>query len=171
MTSYIEQINAQIAALQDEIAKLEIAKDVIARLDQRSQKTLTLKANPEKKSGAITIRKVEGKYSPVKEEKTKRGGARTAPVKGITEHYAKRATAVLTVHDGLKTGEIAEKMGLTEQPDKQRLYSVMNKLVTDGRVDKDGDLRHWLIHKQTSTPESEQPPEQPPETTPEQENA
>lgn len=147
MASYLEQIDAQLAALHMEMERLQIARDVITKLEGRSKpQVLTLKANPapSQKSGPITIRKItDGSEGEKPKRQSNKGGARVVDRKRGPE-ARKKIMAVIKEAAPINAAGIIERLGYDTQRDNQLVYNTTSKWLMDGVLTKDEERRFAL---------------------------
>jgi hypothetical protein len=137
-SSYIDQIDAQLAGLRMEIERLQIARDVISNLEGRGGgKVLTLKAepSPSKQSGPFTIRKIGESVSEEPKEKKKRKLL-------IPRDKDRFERTRVTVREALElgpmtSGELKSLLDFTEKRDINMLYNILSKSVLAGTLLKD----------------------------------
>lgn len=134
-SSYIDQIDAQLAHLRMEIERLQIARDVISGMDGRPKPILQLRAEPvEKKSGPITIRKIEG---PDKSEKKKQ--ARKVPKMPMAELVDLVRAGMEELPPSQAVG-IGRHIGLSAEEDVKRIWYVLSTLIKNGEAKKENGL-------------------------------
>lgn len=136
-SSYIDQIDAQLAHLRMEIERLQIARDVIAGMEGRPKPVLQLRAEPtEKKSGPITIRKMEG--GPAKAAK-KTKPTRRVPGMTVSE-LTDLVRAGMEELPPCKAVDIGKHIGLTNPEDVKRIWYVISTMINAGEAKKEDGL-------------------------------
>ena len=142
-SSYIDQIDAQLAGLRMEIERLQIARDVISNLEGRGGgKVLTLKAEPapSKQSGPFTIRKI-GESVPELEAPKEEKKKRKITVPRVVEK-GRFTNARVAVREALALGpmkgrELFDLIGYTDKRDLNMIYNITSQGVKDGSLLKD----------------------------------
>lgn len=139
MASYIDQIDAQLAALRMEMERLQIARDVIASMEGRSKPVLTLRAepSPSQKSGPITIRRIT---DGPEEEKPKRPpmDKERAPKARV------KIMELLKAEGPMTTATINSKLGHSSKREYQLVWNIMSDWKGEGVVLKDEKGRFSL---------------------------
>lgn len=118
---YIDEIDKRIHALQTELTKLTIARDVLTSISpQRRQPPSLLDQRPTPR--VVTTRK--GKRTDVQGE----------------------VLRILTLHDGtpMRSPEVASLLQWTDKRVQNVLYNLRKK----GVVERDGQLAYYIIHSQ-----------------------
>lgn len=133
-SSYIDQIDAQIAALRHEIERLQIARDVIGTLEGRGKPVLTLKAetSPSRKSGPITIRKI-GDGAPGKKRATTQRQVPAVPIDEVTRRLRE---GLKNFPDGVRAADLAKHIGMPSDEEQKRIWYVLANLKKSGEAKK-----------------------------------
>ena len=154
MSSYLEQIDALLAAKHREIEELEIARGVLLRLSA-TPKPLALKAETPKVNGSITIRKVDApKPSHKKKRDYPADRAKPGVLGGLRAEKQADIMAYLAANGPAKSGAILESFGLSNgtKEQKQQIYQAMYELKVQGKVVRDDEsLIYRLVERETST--------------------
>jgi hypothetical protein len=144
MTSYIDQIDAQLAQLRMEIERLQIARDVISGLDGRGSKpVLTLKAEKPQKDEPITIRRIGAPEEKAEKPKKKsQVGRKIDTQRGPKAR--KEIMALIREGGAMSAKDLIDWFGYTDQRDKQLVYNTVSKFHLDGVMVKDEEGRFSL---------------------------
>lgn len=140
MASYLEQIDAQLAALHMEMERLQIARDVIAKLEGRSKpQVLTLKANPapSQKSGPITIRKIADGSEKPKRQRPPMDRERAPKARA-------KIMEMLKTEGPMTTAAINAKLGHSSKREYQLIWNIMSDWKGESVVLKDEKGRFFL---------------------------
>jgi len=140
MASYLEQIDAQLAALHMEMERLQIAREVIAKLEGRSKpQVLTLKANPapSQKSGPITIRKITDGSEKPKRQRPPMDRERAPKARA-------KIMEMLKTEGPMTTATINAKLGHSSKREYQLIWNIMSDWKGEGVVVKDEKGRFFL---------------------------
>lgn len=143
-SSYIDQIDAQLAHLRMEIERLQIAREVIAGMEGRPKPVLQLRAEPtEKKSGPITIRAIAStEEKPEKPKKKSQVGRKIDTQRGPKAR--KEIMALIREGGPMTAKDLIDWFGYTDQRDKQLVYNTVSKFHLDGVMIKDEEGRFKL---------------------------
>jgi len=138
-SSYLDQIDAQMAALRAEMERLQIARDVITNLERRSKPVLTLKAepSPSQKSGPITIRKITDGSAKTQRQRPPMDRERAPKARA-------KIMEMLKTEGPMTTATINSKLGHSSKREYQLVWNIMSDWKGEGVVLKDEKGRFSL---------------------------
>jgi hypothetical protein len=146
--SYLDQIDQQLAVLNAEIERLQIAREVIAKLEGRSKPVLNLKAepSPSTKSGPFTIRKI----SAGNPEKSTGKKTRNIPVVPTPEIRARVMAGLQAYPDGVRAADLGRAIDLGSEEQLKRIWYVLSIQIEKGTVKKEDGLYRLVAAPEAS---------------------
>lgn len=131
MADYLAQIEAELVHHRAEITKLEIALEVVKRLDKKPAKA-------EKPKPLFTVRKTSG--------------ATMTKHDDLPSAAESRQTVLDFLAQGpMTSGDINDRLGYSVKYQKQRVYSTLNGFMQAGIVERDEEGLHRLVAKPDET--------------------
>lgn len=157
MTSTLETITAQIVSLEDELRKLRIAQEIVAKIEKKF--TAGARVTEDSKSALFTVTRNTEFKSILPEKKTK-----ATVVRNKARALTMRSRIMNLMADGKprEAGMIVSRMyhNPTTKQEKQFVYAALDSLLKSGKLTRNEDRFYILtptVEEVAATPEQPTP--------------